>query len=143
VYGDSKVVIDQVNKACDIKKETMNANYSKVCKLEDHFEGLEFHHVSCDNNIAAYVLSKLGSKCALVPTGVVDQDLRKPSIRLLGNPETSPSDVLGGRDVLMTEAEVGWRLDFITYIVEKCVPEENVEQEKIVRHAANYVVIGT
>jgi hypothetical protein len=43
----------------------------------------------------------------------------------------------------MTEAEVGWRLDFITYIVEKCVPEENVEQEKIVRHAANYVVIGT
>jgi ribonuclease HI len=69
-YGDSKVVIDQVNKACDIKKETMNAYCVEVRKLEDHFEGLEFHHVSRDNNVAADVLSKLGSKCALVLAGV-------------------------------------------------------------------------
>jgi ribonuclease HI len=69
-YGDSKVVIDQVNKACDVKKETMNAYCAEVCKLEDHFEGLEFHHVSRDNNVAADVLSKLGSKRVLVPGGV-------------------------------------------------------------------------
>jgi hypothetical protein len=42
----------------------------------------------------------------------------------------------------MTDAEVDWRLNFIAYIVEKRVPEEKVEQEKIVRHAASYVVIG-
>jgi ribonuclease HI len=24
-YGDSKVIVDQVNKACNVKKETMNA----------------------------------------------------------------------------------------------------------------------
>jgi hypothetical protein len=42
-YGDSKVVIDQVNKACDVKKETMNNYYPEVHKLEDHIEGLEFH----------------------------------------------------------------------------------------------------
>jgi ribonuclease HI len=29
-YGDSKVVIDQLNKECDVKKETMNA-YSSRC----------------------------------------------------------------------------------------------------------------
>jgi ribonuclease HI len=142
-YGDSKVVIDQVNKACDIKNETMNAYCAEVRKLEDHFEGLEFHHVSRDNNVAANVLSKLGSKCVLVPTGVFIQDMHKPSIRLLSDPETSPSDVLGSRDVLMTEAEVDWRLDFTAYIVEKRVPEDKVEREKIVRCAANYIVIGT
>jgi hypothetical protein len=114
-----------------------------VRKLEDHFEGLEFHHVSRDNNVAADVLSKLGSKRALVPAGVFVQDLCKPSIRLLSDPETSPSDVLGGRDVLMMEAEVDWHLDFITYIMEKRVPQDKVEREKIVRRAANYVVIGT
>jgi ribonuclease HI len=39
-YGDSKVVIDQVNKACDIKKDSMNAYCAEVHKLEAHFEGL-------------------------------------------------------------------------------------------------------
>jgi ribonuclease HI len=48
-YGDSKVVIDQVNKACDINKDSMNAYCVEVRKLEDHFEGIEFHHVSRDN----------------------------------------------------------------------------------------------
>jgi hypothetical protein len=43
----------------------------------------------------------------------------------------------------MAEAEDGWRLDFIAYIMEKRVPEDKVEHEKIVRHAANYVIIGT
>jgi hypothetical protein len=27
--------------------------------------------------------------------------------------------------------------------VKKCVPEDKVEREKIIRHATNYVVIGT
>jgi ribonuclease HI len=142
-YGESKVIIDQVNKACDVKKETMNAYCTEVRKLEDHFEVLEFHHVSRDNNVAANVLSKLGSKRALVPAGVFVQDLQKPSIRLLSDPETSPSDVLGSRDVLMAEAEVNWRLDFIAYIMEKRVAEDKVEREKIARRAANYVVIGS
>jgi ribonuclease HI len=141
-YGDSKVVIDQVNKACDIKKETMNAYCAEVRKLEDHFEGLEFHHVSRDNNVAADVLSKLGSKRALVPVGVFVQDLRKPLIRLLSDLEMSHSEVPGSCDVLMAEAEVDWCLDFITYIMEKRVPEDKVEREKIVRHVANYVIIG-
>jgi hypothetical protein len=43
----------------------------------------------------------------------------------------------------MAEAKDDWRLDFIAYIVEKRVPEDKVEREKIVRRAANYVVIST
>jgi hypothetical protein len=121
----------------------MNAYCAEVRKLEDHFKGLEFHHISHDNNVAADVLSKLESKRALVPTDVFVQDLRKPSIRLLSDPEMSPRDVPGSRNVLMAEAEVDWRLDFITYIMEKRVPEDKVEREKIARCAANYVVIGT
>jgi hypothetical protein len=119
-YGNSKVVIDQVNKACDIKKDLMNAYCVEVCKLEAHFEGLYFHHVSNDNNVAADIISMLGSKCALVPAGVFVQDLCNPSIRLLSDLETSHSDVplLGSRDVLMAEAEDDWRLDIIAYILE-------------------------
>jgi Zn-finger domain-containing protein len=142
-YGNSKVVIDQVNKACDIKKDSMNAYCTEVHKLEDHFEGLEFHHVSRDNNVAADVLSKLGSKRALVPAGVFVQDLLKPLIRLLSDLETSHSDIPSSRDILMAEAEDDWCLDFIAYIVEQRVPEDKVKREKMVRCSANYVIIGT
>jgi ribonuclease HI len=142
-YDDSKVVIDQVNKACDIKKNSMNAYCDEVRKLEAHFEGLEFQHVSCDNNVAADVLSEPGSKRTLVLAGVFFQDLRKPSIRLISDLETSHSDTPGSRDVLMAEAEDDWHLDFIAYIVEQRVPENKVEREKIVRRRANYVVIST
>jgi hypothetical protein len=66
----------------------MNAYCAEVRKLEAHFEGLEFHHVCRDNNMAVDILSKLGSMRALVPAGVFVQDLRKPSTRLLSDPET-------------------------------------------------------
>jgi hypothetical protein len=121
----------------------MNAYCAEVRKLKDHFEGLEFHHVSCDNNVAADVLSKLGSQCVLVPTGVFVQDLREPLIRLLSDPDTPPSGVPGSHDVLMMEVVDIWHLDFIAYIVEKRVKEDKVKREKIARHAANYIVIGT
>jgi hypothetical protein len=68
-----------------------------------------------------------------------------PSIRLLSNLETSQSDLHlpGSRDVLMAEVEDDWRLDFMTYILEKRVPEDKVELEKIIKRSANYVVIAT
>jgi hypothetical protein len=121
----------------------MNAYCAEVRKLEDHFEGLEFHHVSRDNNVATDVLSKLGSKHALVPAGMFVQDLRKPSIRLLIDLETLHSDTPGNRDVFMAETEDNWCLDFVAYIVEQRVPEDKIERKKIVRRAANYVVIST
>jgi hypothetical protein len=55
------VVINQVNKSWDRNKENMDAYCLKVRKLENKFYCLEFHHVVCDNNVAADVLSKLGS----------------------------------------------------------------------------------
>jgi hypothetical protein len=71
--------------------------------------------------MAADVLSKLGTKRQLVPAGVFVQDLRKPWIRLLSDPETSSGDVpsLGGHDVLMAKAEDDWCLDCIAYILEQ------------------------
>ena len=66
-YGDSKVVIQQANKDWECTKEKMDAYYREIHKLEAMFYGLEFHHVPRDDNVAADVMSKLGSKRALVP----------------------------------------------------------------------------
>ena len=45
VYGDSLLVVQQVNKEWDINKETMDAYIAEIRKLENNFLGLEIHHV--------------------------------------------------------------------------------------------------
>jgi hypothetical protein len=79
------VVINQVNKSWDRNKENMDAYCLEVRKLENKFYGLEFHHIIRDNNVAADVLSKLGSTRAQVPAGVFVHELHAPSI-----PEPAP-----------------------------------------------------
>jgi hypothetical protein len=77
---------------------------SKYCagvrKLEDKFEGLEFHHVERDRSAAADALSKLGSSRAQVPPGIFVQEVSRPSIfsdqteecNTLSQPELDPND---------------------------------------------------
>jgi ribonuclease HI/probable phosphoglycerate mutase len=89
-FGDSKVVIEQVNKEWDCVKDTMDAYCAEICKLEGHFEGIEFQHVPRSNNVVADILSKLGSHRALVLADVFVQDLRKPSIKLLDPDNLEP-----------------------------------------------------
>jgi hypothetical protein len=73
-FGDFKVVIEQVNKEWDCVKDKMDAYYAEIRKLEGHFEGIEFQHVPRNNNVAVDVLSKLGSRRALVPAGTIKGD---------------------------------------------------------------------
>jgi ribonuclease HI len=145
-FGDSKVVIEQVNKEWYCVKDTMDAYYAEIRKLEGHFEGIEFQHVPRNNNVAADVLSKLGSRRALVPAGVFVQDLRKPSIKLLDpdNQELPPHDLNSAppREVLMSKKEDDWRKPFIDFILHQLVPDDKVERDRITRRSANYVVIG-
>jgi hypothetical protein len=106
-FGDSMVVIEQVNKEYDCVKDTMDAYCAEIRKLEGHFEGIEFQHVPRNNNVATDVLSKLGSRRALVPAGVFVQDLRKTSIKLLDpdnlEPSSNDQNSAPPRDVLMYE----------------------------------------
>jgi ribonuclease HI len=45
VFGDSALVINQVNKEWDCTSERMNVYCAQIRKLESKFYGLEFHHV--------------------------------------------------------------------------------------------------
>jgi ribonuclease HI len=76
VYGDSLLVVQQVNKEWDCNKEMMDAYVQEVRKLESNFSGLEVHHVLREHNVGADILSKLGSMHAQVPPGVFVQELK-------------------------------------------------------------------
>jgi ribonuclease HI len=120
VYGDSAVVINQVNKSWDRNKENMDAYCPEVRKLENKFYGLDFHHVVRDNNDAADVLSKLCSTRAQVPAGVFVHELHALSILEPAPLTINPAHPLAGQEVMMID--VDWRQPFIDYIREQKFP---------------------
>jgi ribonuclease HI len=140
VYGDSAVVINQVNKSWDRNKENMDAYCLEVRKLENKFYGLEFHHVVRDNNVAADVLSKLGSTHAQVPVGVFVHELHVPFIPEPAPTTTDPTPFPTGQEVMMID--VDWRQPFIDYIREQKVPTDKNLAEQLARRAKSYVLVG-
>jgi ribonuclease HI len=105
VYGDSAVVINQVNKSWDRNKENMDAYCLEVRKLENKFYGLEFHHVVRDNNVAADVQSKLGSTRAQVSAGVFVHELHAPSIPEPAPTTTDLAPFPVGQEVMMIDVD--------------------------------------
>jgi hypothetical protein len=118
----------------------MDAYYLEVRKLENKFYGLEFHHVVRDNNVAADVLSKLGSNRAQVPTGVFVHELHAPSIPEPAPPTTVPAHPPAGQEVMMID--VDWRQAFIDYLSEQKVPSDKNLAEQLIRRAKSYVLVG-
>jgi hypothetical protein len=47
------------------------------------------------------------------------------------------------RDVLMSEKEDDWHKPFIDFILDKLVPDDKAERDRITQRSANYVMIGT
>ncbi|XP_066374917.1 uncharacterized protein [Miscanthus floridulus] len=81
VYGDSALVINQLNKDWPYSSEKMDAYCAKIRKMEGKFYGIKYHHVVREQNQLADHLSKLGSSRAMIPPGVFIQDLSVPSIK--------------------------------------------------------------
>jgi hypothetical protein len=99
----------------------MDAYCLVVRKLENKFYGLEFHHVVRDNNVAADVLSKLGSTRAQVPVGVFVHELHTPSILEPAPPTTDLAPPPAGQEVMMLD--VDWRQPFIDYSANRRFPQ--------------------
>jgi hypothetical protein len=112
----------------------------EVRKLENKFYGLEFHHVVRDNNVAADVLSKLGSTRAQVPAGVFVHELHAPSIPELAPPTTDPAHPPASLEVMMID--VDWRQSFIDYLSEQKVPSDKNLAEQLICRAKSYVLVG-
>jgi ribonuclease HI len=135
VYADSLVVISQINKEWDCSNDSMGKYCTTVRKLEDKFEGLEFHHVERDRNAAADALSKLGSSRTQVPPGVFVQVVPRQSIssdqaeecNVLSQPKSDSND---------------WREPIIRYINNEEEPDDKAAVECIARQSAHYTHIG-
>jgi hypothetical protein len=133
VYGDSLVVISQINEEWDCSNDSMGKYCTAVRKLEDKFEGLEFHHVERDHNAAADTLSKLGSSRTQVPPGVFIQEVLHPSISL---------DRVEEFNILSQPEPDDWREPIIRYIKNEEEPDDKNAAERIARQSSHYTLIG-
>jgi hypothetical protein len=134
------VVINQVNKSWDRNKENMDAYCLEVLKLENKFYGLKFHHIVRDNNVAADILSKLGSTRAQVPVGVFVHVLHAPSIPEPAPTTTDPAPPSAGQEVMMID--VDWKQPSINYIREQKVPTDKNLAEQLIHCTKSYVLVG-
>ena len=123
VFGDSKLVVQQVNKEWDINNKRMDDYIAEVRKLENKFARLEIHHVIRDNIMGADILSKFGSTRAQAPSDVFIQELHHPSIKKAIAETTDQVPADPGREVMMLDE--GWRVKIIDYIT-----DENFRQMK-------------
>jgi len=142
IYGDSLLVVQQVNKEWDINKETMDTYVAEIRKLENKLSRLEIHHVIRDNNVAADILSKLGSDRAEVPPGIFVHELHHPSINISTPMEVDSVPQETSQEVMMIEAD--WHTAFIDYIKDKVLPprieKDDAEAVRIMRHSKKYVL---
>jgi ribonuclease HI len=140
VYGDSALVIRQVNKDWDCNNEKMDAYVATIRKLENKFYGLEFHHVLRANNQAADVLSKLGSTRVEIPHGVFVEDLLKPSIKEEDKPEIAKPPADQSIASISVQDNDG-REPFIRYLTSADVPRDKVKTERLIRRSKQYVLV--
>src|SRR6185312_16496348 len=121
----------------------MDAYVAEIRKLENKFSGLEIHHVIRDNNVAADVLSKLGSDRADVPLGIFVHVLHHPSINTSTPMEVDTVPQETSRELMMIEA--GWRTMFIDYVKDNVLPpgikKDKAEVVRIMRRSKNYVLV--
>jgi hypothetical protein len=77
-------------------------NYCDVVrKIEDKFEGLEFHHIERDRNAEADAMSKLGSSQAQVPPGTRGSQLSNTlKMRRSQTTRPLPSALEGSRPIM-------------------------------------------
>ena len=83
----------------------MDAYVAEIIKLENKFSGLEIHHVIRDNNVAADVLSKLGSDRAEVPPKIFVHELHHPSIVASAQMNIDSISSETSREVMMVEVD--------------------------------------
>ena len=80
-YGDSDLVVQQLDGNWDTKNPTMVEYRRTVDEFGRCFAGLKVRHISRDDNDAADALARIGSKQEAVPPDVFFHHLHKPSIK--------------------------------------------------------------
>jgi ribonuclease HI len=167
VKGDSQLIIKQVRGECSCNEPRLAAYLLHVRKLEKDFTALELQHVPRADNSATDDLSVRASTWALVPEGVFERWLLRPTAlpaelgeggetstsklavpvasHLQNPPKTvcamgDPASPLVPQPISQSGPDA-WISEIRDYLKENILPEDHVSAERIVRLAKCYAVV--
>jgi hypothetical protein len=123
--------------------------------LEGTFNGCEVSHVSRASNEEADNLANIGSQCLHVPSGVFWEEIIERSIKSSksstpGKPSQHPVTCSGAgksgtgsivepEEVMMIEET--WMQPYLAYMINKTLPEDTVEERRIIQRSKAFVVL--
>jgi ribonuclease HI len=155
IYGDSNLVVQQVMNRCDAVNDNMTAYRNLYYYLEGTFDRCEVSHVNRSSNEEADNLANIGSQCLPIPLGVFWEEIVEISIKESKNLSSSKQGqhttaVSGAskevaeitaepEDVMMVE--VTWIQPYPAYMVNKKLPEDAVEAQRIIRRSKAFIVV--
>jgi hypothetical protein len=154
IFGDSILVVQQVMNRCDAVSDNMTVYRNLYYYVEGTFDGCEVSHVSRSSNEEADNLANIGSQCLPVPHKVFWEEIIEWSIKdnktLIFSKQQHTTTGLGA-DKEATEGavepeevmvvEVTWMQPYRAYMVNKTLPRDMVEAQRIVRWSKAFVVI--
>ena len=138
--GDSDLVAQQVAGTWKARNATMAAYRDEVDELAKAFTGYEVKYVPREENMAADLLSRIGSGRKPIPPGVFLEHLRVPSVKGADsqNPDWVDSPVLAVFSALVIPP---WTEPYLAYLRNKTLPEDEVLKRQIIRRAHSYTEI--
>jgi hypothetical protein len=140
IFRDSNLVVQQVMNRCDTIIDNMMAYKNLYHYLEGTFDGCEVSHISRNNNEEADNLANIGSQCLPVLSGVFWEEIVERSIKSIKSSTTAVGSGAGAKndesaaepkEVMMIEET--WMQPYLTYMINKKLPEDAVEAKRITR----------
>jgi hypothetical protein len=129
---------------CDAINDNMTTYRNLYYYLEGTFDRCEVSHISRASNEEADTLANIGSRCLPIPQGVfweeiIERSIKSSKVLTTGEQVQNQTNDSGAdnrgtvepEEVMMIEET--WMQPYLTYMVNKILPEDTVEAKRIIR----------
>lgn len=138
VYGDSQLIIRQVNDIYEVRKPELVPYYDAVQKLMKKFEYINISHVPRSKNASPDALAKLAAALVL-PEGKPAQIIVEEKWLLPAVLELIPEEYEVNHVMTVDDKEDDWRKPFLNYFKHGIMPDDPVERRRLQRRLPSYV----
>ena len=140
-FGDSQLIVNQMNQKYEIRKPDLLPYYNKAQSLRQNFDICHITHIRRGENIRADALAGLAASMATQEGENMQITVCQRRILPPLNTHQAVAEchrVVGGRISILKPPIGDWRDPFIDYIMFGILPEDPKERVSIQRRAPNF-----
>jgi ribonuclease HI len=138
-YGDSQLIVRQINGIYEVRKPELVPYYKAVQGLMNKFEHIHIAHIPRDQNASADTLAKLATTLVL-PDGEPAQIKIEERWLLPAVLELVPEEYEVDHVSVMVVEEDDWRKSFFDYFNHGILPNDPVERRRLQQHLTLYIL---